>query len=113
MRLIPTILYSESDELVRELIRDLFGEHIIPRFTHALVRALPELGATEVALRFHFLVGSMAHVISGRHLLSPVLEALPQPPARERVLAEMIAFLAAGFRAPRVESPARESEDAA
>jgi hypothetical protein len=52
-------------------------------------------------------------VISGRHLLSREVEALPEPPSRERVLEEMIALLAAGFRAPGVEGLSRKSEDAA
>jgi AcrR family transcriptional regulator len=111
LRSLAILLYSESVELVRPLIRDLFGEYT-QRFTRALARALPHLGAAEVALRFQFLIGSMTHVISGRHLLSPEVEALPEPPSRERVLGEMIALLAAGFRAPPVEKPGCKSEDA-
>jgi AcrR family transcriptional regulator len=112
MRIVAVVLYSESADLVGDLIRDLFGEYA-QRFMQALARALPQLGETEVSLRFYFLVGSMTQVLSGRPVLSPEVEALPEPPSRERVLQEMIATLAAGFRAPRVESSARRSEDAA
>ena len=112
LRIVAVVLYSESADLVGDLIRDLFGEYA-QRFMRALARALPRLDDTEIALRFYFLVGSMTHVLSGRPLLSPEVEALPEPPSRERVLGEMITALAAGFRAPQVQRPARESEDAA
>jgi AcrR family transcriptional regulator len=112
MRVVAVVLYSESAELVGDLIRELFGEYA-QRFMRALARALPRLGDLEIALRFYLMVGSMTHVLSGRPVLSPEVEPLSEPPSRARVLEEMIATLAAGFRAPQVEKPARESEDAA
>jgi len=111
-RIVAVVLYSESADLVRDLIRDLFGEYA-QRFLRALARSLPQLRDAEIALRFHFLVGSMTHVLSGRPLLTAEVEALPEPPSRERVLEEMIATLAAGFRAPQVQKLAQRSEDAA
>jgi hypothetical protein len=55
----------------------------------------------------------MTHVISGRYLLAPPIEDLPEPPSNEQVLREMIAFMAAGMRAARVQVLGWRSEDAA
>jgi AcrR family transcriptional regulator len=112
LRGLALILYSESVELVRPLIRELFGEYT-DRFTKAFARALPHLGPDEVALRFQFLIGALNHVLSGRHLLTPRIEALPEPPSSEQVLKELTALLSAGMRAPRVQTLGARSEDAA
>jgi AcrR family transcriptional regulator len=67
---------------------------VVERFQAALRRALPELGPEELQWRTHFMVGAMAHAMFG-------------PPEGEfsgrntdDLVERMVAFLAAGFRAP-------------
>ncbi len=67
----------------------------VERFQAALRRALPHLGPEELQWRTHFMVGVMAHAMFG-------------PPEGESsggrdtddLVERMVAFLAAGFRAP-------------
>ena len=60
LRLVGRI-HSETND-VRAVFVTLF-EPIMSRFTTAFQKALPHLGADEVAWRTHFLVGSMAHTM--------------------------------------------------
>jgi AcrR family transcriptional regulator len=81
----------------------LFKNHIAgiaERFSEAICKALPELSRTEVMWRLHFTGGAMAHVLARSHLLPELLPGFPEPPDRQMVLARLITFSAAGFRAP-------------
>jgi AcrR family transcriptional regulator len=99
LRQLAAVVYRERTEVVQPLIADLFGE-VARRFVAALGRALPHLCAEEVALRLQFSVGVLIHVTSG-HLADV---AQPEMPALARddeaLLPAMIAFAAAGLRAP-------------
>jgi AcrR family transcriptional regulator len=82
-------------------ITRLFYPHfaaIVERFTEAIAKAMPELSRTEILWRLHFTAGSMAHVMARSHLL-PELTGIPAPD-RQTVLARLVTFTAAGFRAP-------------
>lgn len=72
---------------------------IVQRFSEAIGAALPDLPADERFWRLQFMAGSMTHMLS----LSSVLPLLSgQPFDRRRVTCRLVAFLAAGLRAPAV-----------
>ena len=99
LRQLAAMLYSEPTEIVQPLVADLFGE-VAQRFVAALGRALPDLSAAEVALRLQFSVGVLVHVTSGHLADVADPEMPPLPRDDERLLQAMIAFAAAGLRAP-------------
>lgn len=84
------LIHSEPAAEVRVLLAEVFGE-VKRRFTAALRRSLPELDETAIGLRLLFAIGAMVHLIAQR-----TLEEVPPERARE----ELLAFLAAGVRAP-------------
>lgn len=111
LRQLAAVIHSEPAEVVQPLVAELFGE-IARRFVGALERALPHLSGEDVALRLQFSVGLMVHALS-QHFADvhqPDLPALPRD--GEGLLQAMIAFAAAGLRAPanpkRREAPAGE-----
>jgi len=73
---------------------------IVERFSEAIGKALPELSRIEILWRLHFTAGAMAHVLARAHLLPELMPGFPEPPDRQTVLARLVTFAAAGFRAP-------------
>jgi hypothetical protein len=64
------------------------------RFIEALGKALPSLGSDELRWRFHFVIGSMIHLLNfDRPLLMPASSR-----ARRGGLERLIPFAAAGIR---------------
>ncbi len=91
--------YSEPDpEVIRMLQRD--HGHTLERFREALARALPDLPAEALRLRFHFALGSVAHTLGSDVTWRMVSGRRPAAKAWQRVLAELLPFLVAGFEAP-------------
>lgn len=72
---------------------------IVDRFTGAFAHAVPELSRDEIMWRLHFTAGAMTHTLTRAHLMSPVL-GFTESPDRQTVLARLVTFAAAGFRAP-------------
>jgi AcrR family transcriptional regulator len=80
----------------------VFKVHLEPiarRFSAAIAKAVPELSHTEILWRLHFTAGAMAHTLARTHLLAEML-GTPEAPDRQTVLARLVTFAAAGFRAP-------------
>jgi AcrR family transcriptional regulator len=96
---IATLLYSEPHERMPELIERLFGE-CAQRFHSALSRVLGRTDASALALRFQMVIGAMIHFLGGRHRLAPRPIGTAVDDSERVVLDELIAFLAAGLRAP-------------
>ena len=110
VRFVAARLYSDPPELVSALKQELFGE-VSRRYLDALTRALPGRSRAELGLRFQFAVGSMVHVMSGNLMDAPHLKEAaardsegargdPDLLSDASVLRHMVAFLAAGLRAP-------------
>jgi AcrR family transcriptional regulator len=100
-RHIAARLYTDPHDVVSSLKADLFGP-VIGRFLEALAHALPERSLEEITLDFQFLIGVMVHVISGH---AGGTEDVPTPLPDDQLLRRMVAFTAAGLRAPsRAES---------
>jgi len=91
--------YSEPDpEIIRMLQRDHGAT--LERFREALARALPDLPEEQLRLRFHFALGSVAHTLGSDVTWRMVSGRRPAASAWQRVLAELMPFLVAGFEAP-------------
>ncbi|HLH39077.1 MAG TPA: TetR family transcriptional regulator [Bryobacteraceae bacterium] len=83
-------------------VRQLFKKHlagVVNRFVEALQQALPNLTRTEILWRLHFTAGSMAHLMARGSVLPEISEGLCNPSDRPAVLARLVTFAAAGFRA--------------
>jgi AcrR family transcriptional regulator len=91
--------YSEPDpEVIRMLQRD--HGHTLERFRASLARALPQLPAEALRLRFHFALGSVAHTLGSDVTWRMLSGRRPAASAWQRVLDELLPFLVAGFQAP-------------
>jgi hypothetical protein len=66
------------------------------RFVMALARAVPHLGREELMWRVHFMIGAMAHTLTGQPAMHMV-DMSTDFPTRVR---QLVKFLGAGFRAP-------------
>jgi len=80
----------------------LFKKHlgiIVERFADAFSAALPELSRSEIMWRMHFTAGAMAHVISRAHAMPELMPDLGSKFDYQTVLAQLVTFAAAGFRA--------------
>jgi AcrR family transcriptional regulator len=104
VRLMGRIL---SEGLMRMVGPEVFGTMIL-RFEAALQKALPEVPPEELRWKIHFMIGAMAHALCGPPELRP---GTPEEDPGV-VCARLVAFLAAGFKAPMWKSQGnrRESE---
>ncbi len=78
-------------ELMREIGRP---------FTEAFRRALGDMPQVELLWRIHFSVGVLAHTLAGRDHLTTISGGLCDPSDAEGIIERMVAFIAAGMRAP-------------
>ncbi len=89
-------VYSEPIEVVETMIREQF-EVVGQRFVTAFGRCQPDLSELEVVERLQFIIGVMSHSLID---LNRIGLPAAQQGAGPETLQHMIAFLAAGFRAP-------------
>jgi len=90
--------FSEPEEIVQRLMREQFsdvGERYLTMFT----RALPAVGAREVAWRFEFMVAVLTHLLAGMHLIDVVPGVSVGAADQSETIRHAVQFLAAGFRA--------------
>jgi AcrR family transcriptional regulator len=108
--LAPAINVNKSPAFVKLMGRlhaegsatEIFHKHFEPmitRFRTALSRAVPELSEKELEWRSHFMIGAMAHLLTGKPILRPSVER----DDLRLVMQYLIAFLNGGFHAPAVE----------
>lgn len=84
-----------SDGMMPRIVEKHFQESAM-RFIAALMRALPHLQREELMWRVHFMIGAMAHTLTGQpvmHMVDPSTDF----PTRVR---RLVRFLGAAFRAP-------------
>lgn len=83
-----------------QFVERVYKKHLLPvveRFSAAIRQALPNLPPEERFWRLQFMAGSMTHVLA----LSGVLPLMSgQPVDRDILMQRLVAFLAAGLRAP-------------
>ena len=92
-------MHAEPGEAVEAVFHGQFAE-IKSRFVAAFRRAMPNVPAEEMFWGVHFLIGAMAHTMSGLHHLKFISDGLCDPSDSEAILNRLVAFFAAGFRAP-------------
>jgi AcrR family transcriptional regulator len=90
-----------SPETMQRVFRQLI-ESISRRFVDAIEVALPELSPAERMWRLHFTAGAMAHVIMRGPILRDLFGGMMDFKDRKLLIARLVKFAAAGFRAPEV-----------
>ena len=91
--------HAMSEPQVRARVTDRFVE-VFRRYSAALSRAESELSTTEIDWRFMFMVGAMAHTMSWSDQMQRISGGLCDPTDVQATIRRLVAFLAAGFRAP-------------
>jgi AcrR family transcriptional regulator len=91
--------FSEPSEEMKTVLMEEFTP-VVRRFTEALSHRLPHLPETDVLWRFHFTAGAMSHTVGCGHLLEQYSGGLCHGGDPAEALDHLIAFLAAGLRAP-------------
>jgi AcrR family transcriptional regulator len=89
---------SEPGAYLKPLVEEEFALKT-RRFHAALQRACPGLSKAEVRWRLHFAVGAFIHTAGHPQLLRITSEGLCEAADSEAVLARIVRFCAAGFRA--------------
>lgn len=86
-----------------QFLERVFKKHlasVVKRFGDAIAQTLPGLPQEEVAWRLHFMAGSMSHVLVRSQVLPAMSGGLCHPQDRKALMARLVTFLSAGFRAP-------------
>ena len=95
-------MYSEPSESLQSLLGRQFGP-LVGRFSVALHQSLPDLPPADLHWRLHFMVGAMVHVVSDPARMQSLSGGLCDPSDVDGTTRQLIAFLAAGFRASTKE----------
>ena len=90
-----------------QAVQDVFAE-VHARFFPAFQRALPDLSPAELIWRLHFLVGAMCTLLADPHRFRVASEGLCDPDDPDEALRQLVAFGAAGLRAPTASERATE-----
>ncbi len=92
-------IFADPGERLQALFLEQFDQ-IGGRFMPAFQRALPKLPPVELMWRMHFVIGVMAHTMADTQKLKHISRGACDPDDTEGIVRRMVAFLAAGMRAP-------------
>jgi len=92
-QLLGRILADHGSSLPRPY-QDSF-QQVNERFMRAFAKVLPDLAADDLAARFHFIQGSLIHLLGQQAAL---LQISKSPPAMEQSLIRLVKFAAVGLR---------------
>ncbi|MCB9385290.1 MAG: TetR/AcrR family transcriptional regulator [Bryobacterales bacterium] len=101
-------IYAEPSMQIKKSLDDSFTE-LVSRFVAAFQRTLPEVEPDELNWRIHFMIGAMIHTLMDNERLKRFTKGQCAMNDPEALIDRLIAFSAAGMRAPR----ARAQEPAA
>jgi AcrR family transcriptional regulator len=93
---------SNPSQFMERVYKRRLGE-TVARFGEALHEVLPELSSEDLFWRLHFMAGAMTHMLALSSVLPQILPEIRgtnEPVDRDALIDKMVAFLAAGFRAP-------------
>lgn len=92
-------VFTEPGNIFRQLFQ---GEFAVTagRFLAALRRAFPDLPDQELFWRFQFAIGAVVHTMAGEEHLRVISGGLCDTSDDAATLERLVAFAAAGFRAP-------------
>jgi AcrR family transcriptional regulator len=88
-----------------EIMKRIFSRHmqsLTRRFAEAIAVALPELSPAERIWRLHFTAGAMAHTVTRAPMMRELFGGVLDLKDRKLLIARLVRFAAAGFRAPEV-----------
>ena len=103
-------VYSEPVDLVEAVLKDQFVE-VSRRFMDALSRSLADMPPAEVHRRMQFVIGVLTHSLTGLHRRAGLPEYGGENVDSDDSFESMLAFLAAGFRAPLRSNGASVAEE--
>jgi hypothetical protein len=103
-------LYAETSERLFHMIKRHFAP-VSMRFLNSLQKACPHLSKEEVFWRFHCVAGTMAHTLAHWDHLEIVSVRPIKQKNIDAVMAELVRFLAAGFRALRPGASVKRQEE--
>lgn len=98
MRLRAAVAHEKA-ELSQKLVAKYFNT-ISERFIAILKKALGHLSPQDVYWRFHFLLGSQYYTLANPGRIQTLSNGLCDPSDSDRAIRELVAFAAAGLRAP-------------
>jgi AcrR family transcriptional regulator len=93
------MLAHENNPLAKELVAKHF-DATSRRFVAALAACLPGLSHEVVLWRFHFLLGTLYYTMITPDRIVHLSQGICDPSDVSTVMAQMVRFIAAGFRAP-------------
>ncbi|MFP6663628.1 MAG: TetR family transcriptional regulator [Deltaproteobacteria bacterium] len=92
-------LLAEPPEFVQPLMHRHFGP-MAERFLEAFALALPELPQAELTFRFRLVIAALAATVAQNHGIQSMLTTETEPMDYGQKVKRLVAFLAAGLRAP-------------
>ncbi|SED12069.1 transcriptional regulator, TetR family [Rhizobiales bacterium GAS191] len=98
MRLRAAVAHEHA-ELSQQLVAKYFNE-VSGRFIDVLMKLLKHLSPQDVYWRFHFLLGAQYYTLANPGRIQALSDGLCNPSDTDRAIKELIAFVAAGLRAP-------------
>jgi AcrR family transcriptional regulator len=104
MRLIGRIHGDPDGPWQRILAAGVF-DRVQARFLEALSRSVPDLSQVDLLWRLHLMVGAMVHTLVNPEALLTMSGGACDPRDPERSIAQLVSFLAGGFRAPASDRP--------
>lgn len=109
-KLLGRVLFEPNNEL-RLLMMEEFRQ-VSERFSLELGRVFSAVPQEEIVWRFHFMVGSLAHTVAGRYMISHRLECLqlPEDDDIETLTSRLVDFLRAGWQGIGSGVPGHEKE---
>ena len=96
-------ILATPDQFVERFFRKRIS-NVAERFTTALAQALPDLPPVEILWRLHFMAGAVAHILLFSRALPVLTGGMCDLSDRAALLRRMVAYIAAGFRAPLPET---------
>jgi len=92
-------IFADPGDRLQTLFLEQFKD-IGGRFMPVFQRALPKLPPVELMWRIHFVIGVMAHTMTDTQKLRHISQGACDPEDIEGIVGRMVAFLAAGMKAP-------------
>jgi AcrR family transcriptional regulator len=92
-------VFSNPDQFLERVFKKHLAA-VAQRFRDAIAQVLPGLPLEEIVWRLHFMAGSMSHVLVFSQVLPSMTGGLCRTEDRKALMARLVTFLSAGFRAP-------------
>ncbi|MET1255328.1 TetR/AcrR family transcriptional regulator [Aliikangiella maris] len=89
--------YAESQGHIRRYVMHNYA-HVLARFTRLLQKACPQIAASEMFWRLHFMLGAFIFTLAGHEALQDISQSdFEESVSTKDIILKLIPFLAAGF----------------